>query len=83
MPDQDRVAKTLANPEYWNKKHPIKTDFVGDFEENKARPLTNYEGLNGNAHYTLLHEIQEQLRGTKLNIYLHTEYQSKLQDAQS
>ena len=37
----------------------------------------------GEGPHTLLHEIQEQLRGTKLNIYLHTEYQSKLQDAQS
>ena len=67
MPDQDRVARTLANPEYWNKKNPIKTDGMGNnFQRRKVS--------NPEAHYTLLRETQEQLKGTKLNIYFHTEY---------
>ena len=78
MPDQDLVARTLANPEYWNKKSKIETKTSIDNFKRLAQTARD-----ATQHYTLLNEVQEQLKGTKLNIYFHTEFQSMLQDAQS
>ena len=79
MPDQDLVARTLANPEYWNKKSKIETKT--SIENFKRLAQTGVR--DANQHYTDLADVQEQLKGTKLNIYLHTEFQTMLQDAQS
>ena len=54
MPDQDLVAKTLANPEYWNKKQPIKTNLIDAANDDKTDPCGYLTGTN---HYTLLKEI--------------------------
>ena len=74
MPNQERVARTLADPEYWNKKQPIKTTDAAMVTDFQRRASTCNDVGDGHAHYTLLREVQDQLRGTKLNIYFHTEY---------